>query len=89
MTSSTAAPQLTVKTDKTMTQQPRTYQEGLLEGRLQAYSDVLRQHQERLNSHSKRLRAMERVVWGVMGATVFIQVWPVLSKFIESSVGVR
>lgn len=83
MASSTAAPQLTVKTDKLMTQHPRTYQEGLLEGRLQAYSDILTKHEERLNSHSRRLRSMERVVWGVMGATVFIQVWPMFATFIE------
>jgi len=59
------------------------YQEGLRDGKIQALESVVDRHHKRLESHSLRIRGLERVSWIILGIFAVIQFAPVLARFIE------
>ena len=52
----------------------KTYEDGLVEGKLHEHSTILAAHHDRMDSHSKRITPLERVAWMGIGAIVVIQV---------------
>lgn len=65
-----------------MTAQLKTYEDGLLEGRLAALERMTIEHKGRLDNHATRLRAMERILWVLLGAYLLVQMYPALQNFI-------
>jgi hypothetical protein len=55
---------------------PHTYEEGLIEGRLQAMERIMEHHQEKMREIDARTRMIERIMWGVLGAIALIQLLP-------------
>lgn len=49
------------------------YDEGVRDGRLAAIESVQRSHTEQLKDHSRRLTALERVAWALLGASAILQ----------------
>lgn len=60
----------------------KTYEDGLVEGRLQSLENITAAHKDRMDAHGGRLRLLERVVWAVGGVMVFIQLWPALQEVV-------
>jgi hypothetical protein len=58
-----------------------TYEDGLIAGEIKAHTQTLEKHEERLDSHSRRVRALERVAWALLGIVGFIEIWPRLETF--------
>ena len=54
----------------------KTYEDGLRDGRISALEEISGQHRDRLDSHSTRLRRMERIMWGGGGMILLIQLIP-------------
>jgi len=59
------------------------YQEGLRDGRINELGEIVRRHHDRLESHSVRIRGLERVSWIILGIFAVIQFAPLLARFIE------
>jgi hypothetical protein len=59
-----------------------SYEDGVIAGRMEAMKDLLSAHGDRLDSQSLRLRALERIVWGLLGIVVFIQVLPMFKMLL-------
>ena len=55
------------------------YEEGVREGRLRALEMARQEHHERLDKHERRLTALERVAWALLGASALLQFPQVLS----------
>jgi len=64
-----------------MSESQNTYDDGLRDGRIETLEKVTKGHTERLDSHSRRLRMMERIVWAIGGIFVFIQFLPDIKTF--------
>lgn len=56
----------------------KTYEDGLVDGRLKNLEDVTLKHSQRFDSHSKRMRSLERVAWGLLGGFALIKFLPAL-----------
>ena len=63
----------------------KTYEQGLLEGKMETLAIQAQNHTDRINGHEKRLRILERVAWVLVAIPAtgtalifFIQVLPVL-----------
>ena len=65
-----------------MTKATKSYEDGIIAGQLKAVEAMGVIHKDRLDSHSTRLRALERIVWGLLGIVMFLQVFPHLKDFI-------
>jgi hypothetical protein len=53
----------------------KTYDDGVRDGQLKALETIACEHKDRLDSHSSRIRALERVMWimaGVLGVLQFM-----------------
>jgi hypothetical protein len=64
----------------------KTYEDGLVEGRILALENIAAQHTERLDSQSKRLRILEKVVWASGGIMVFLNTWPTIGRVLLATV---
>lgn len=60
----------------------KTYEDGIVEGRLQALERIAAEHKDRLDSQGTRLRVLERVVWASGGVVVFLQTWPTIAAML-------
>lgn len=56
-----------------MTNHGPEFEEGVREGRLMAVEATQRAHAERIDNHDKRLTALERVAWALLGASAILQ----------------
>ena len=63
----------------------KTYEDGVREGRLVLLEITAEGTKDRLDSHARRLRLLERIVWGFFGIMVFLQFMPI----VQSLLGVR
>jgi len=54
----------------------KTYEDGLLEGRIGGLEQMQIDTKGRLDNHAQRLRIMERVIWAMFGIGVFVNFWP-------------
>ena len=59
-----------------MAETQRTYEDGLRDGKIEALENVAGNHADRLDSHSARLRWMERIIWACGGAFALVQLIP-------------
>jgi len=59
------------------------YEEGVRDGRLAALQAAVSAHNEQLKDHSRRLTALERVAWALLGASAILQM-PQLSQWLGS-----
>ncbi len=62
---------------------PKTYEEGVRDGEISTLKATQARHEDRLDSHSKRLRSMERISWLVIGGLVVLQALPVIQQLFE------
>jgi hypothetical protein len=62
----------------------KTYEDGVLEGRVNAHEAMLTDHKGRLDNHADRLRIMERVLYIVIGAMALVEFAPKLQQFLGS-----
>jgi len=62
---------------------PKTYEEGLAEGRLRGIEKAVVRNGQRINEHEKRLIVHDRLQWALMGALVLMQVIPLLQGLIS------
>ena len=67
-----------------MSEESEDYRRGLIEGRLSALEDRYTKTEGRVDNHEQRLSAQERVMWGVLGAFIFMQVWPTIKAVLAS-----
>ena len=58
-----------------MSEHQPTYEEGLRDGKITNLEVTVKEH-------SGRLRAMERIVWGMIAIIGFIEFWPKLKDFL-------
>jgi len=59
-----------------------SYDEGRRDGRLDAIEQMQAQQNNRLDDHSDRIRAQERVVYGLIGAIALIEIIPAVKSLI-------
>jgi len=62
----------------------KTYEDGVIEGRLSALETCTAEHKERLDWHARRLRLMERALWVFLGVLLLAQALPTVQKFLSS-----
>jgi len=60
-----------------------TYEDGIREGRLRALEVAREEHASLLDKHNQRLTAQERITYSLIGALVFVQIWPSLQEFLS------
>ncbi len=60
---------------------PKTYEQGVIEGKIEAIEDMQIAQNMRLKDHSRRISAIERVVYALTGIIVFIEFTPELRNF--------
>lgn len=65
-----------------MTSSERTYEEGRRDGQIEALEKTAANHAARLDSHSERLRQMERMIWLILGGIAMLQAFPILSAIL-------
>lgn len=61
----------------------KTYDDGVRDGKLEALEDITGKHSDRLDSHSKRLTLLERIMWAGGGIVAFIQLVPLIKPFLQ------
>ena len=61
----------------------KTYEQGLVEGRLAHLEETQENHTTKLDENELRWRANDRIIYGILGAIFFIQVLPVLREVIK------
>jgi hypothetical protein len=61
-----------------MTDDSEDYRRGLLEGRMSALEDRHSKTEGRVDVIDGRVTAQERITYSLIGALVFIQVWPTI-----------
>ena len=59
-----------------MAETHRSYEDGLRDGKIEALEKIAGDHGGRLDSHSRRLRLLERIMWAGGGIVVFIEIAP-------------
>jgi hypothetical protein len=59
-----------------------TYADGLRDGQLKAIEDMQAKQNARLDDHSKRITAVERVAWILVGVVGLIQFSPAVRGFL-------
>ena len=57
-----------------------SYEEGKRDGRISALERIVESHERELTELTKQMRYVERMFWMLIGAGVFIQVWPAIQK---------
>ena len=57
------------------------YEAGLRDGKIEALEKMLCSHRERLDHHETRLRAAERILYGLIGAMALIEFVPAIKGF--------
>ena len=62
---------------------PKTYEEGVRDGEISTLKATQARHEDRLDSHSNRLRSMERISWLVIGGLVVLQALPVMQQLFD------
>lgn len=66
-----------------MTVTTKTYDEGRRDGQIQALEEIAKDHKARLDSHSDRLRTLERIIWALSGALAVLQLLPKLLDLVK------
>lgn len=67
----------------------KTYEDGLVEGRLAAVEHMQTGQNLRLDNHSQRISALERAMWVVIGAIAALEFFPVVASMITKLAGLE
>jgi len=67
-----------------MSVESKTYEDGVRDGQINAIEKMLSDHKGRLDNHSMRLRILERVVWGMLGAIALLEILPKIAPFMKA-----
>ena len=62
--------------------QGKNYEDGIREGRLLSIEHTQREHGRRLDEHSKRITAQERITYALLGALTLLQLFPAIDKLL-------
>ncbi len=62
----------------------KTYEEGVRDGEIKALKSIQGRHEIRLDSHSKRLRVAERMLWLLLGGLAVLQLLPAFFQLVNS-----
>lgn len=54
----------------------KAYEDGLRDGRIEALSRMGKNLAAEVREHANRLRVLERIMWGAIGAYTLLQVLP-------------
>lgn len=57
------------------------WESGMRAGQIQAIETMLSTHEKQLTDHGKRLTALERVAWALLGASAILQMPEILTLF--------
>jgi len=49
------------------------YEDGKRDGQIQALESIVHNHADQLKDHGRRLTALERVAWALLGASAILQ----------------
>ena len=58
------------------------YDEGRRDGRIEALEKMQANHNRRLEDHSRRIMAQERIVWALVGAIALIELIPAIKSLL-------
>lgn len=61
----------------------RTYEDGVRDGRIAALEDISGRHEDCLDSHSRRLALLERIMWAGGGIVAFIEFIPQIRTLLQ------
>ena len=61
----------------------KTYEDGIVKGRLDAIEHMQTGQNVRLDNHSSRISGLEKAMWVVIGAIAAIEFFPVLADFLR------
>ena len=61
----------------------KTYEDGLVEGRLAAVEHMQSSQNLRLDNHSQRISALERAMWVVIGAIAALEFFPIIGALLK------
>jgi hypothetical protein len=64
----------------------KTYEDGLRDGQITALETTQGKHSERLDSHSRRLSKMEKVIYAGIGGLLILQGLPELASIVQALV---
>lgn len=64
----------------------KTYEDGLVEGRLAAVEHMQSSQNLRLDNHSVRISSLERAMWVVIGAIAALEFFPVIANILRAIV---
>ena len=67
--------------------QEKTYEDGIVEGRLSAVEHMQTGQNLRLDNHSQRISALERAMWVVIGAIAALEFFPVIANMLKQLMG--
>ena len=62
----------------------QNYEDGVREGQISTIKATQLRHETRLDSHSKRLRTMERIIWLIVGGLIVLQALPVIQDVMKT-----
>lgn len=57
-----------------------SYEEGVRDGKIEALEQIVARHEKRFDVHEGRLRIMERILYGLIGALALIEFMPAFQK---------
>ena len=61
----------------------KTYAEGVRDGQLAAIETVVGEHKYRLDSHSARIRSLEKIMWIMAGVLGVLQFMPTVMAVVK------
>ena len=65
----------------------KTYEDGLIAGRMAAVEHMQTGQNLRLDNHSTRISALERAMWVVIGAIAALEFFPILGSALTKWIG--
>jgi len=65
----------------------KTYEDGLIAGRMAAVEHMQTGQNLRLDNHSTRISALERAMWVVIGAIAALEFFPILGTALTKWIG--
>ena len=64
-----------------------TFEDGLVEGKIQAIEAIVSRHDVRLNGHADRLHLLERALWLTLGVVIAIEFLPTVIAVVNAGAG--
>ena len=60
----------------------KSYEDGIVEGKVQALEQITAKHEKRLDRHSMRISKFEKIVYGMAGMILLLQFLPTIKAAI-------